>query len=67
MSNDPWSTLRKGSRTLLRRQLEAEALHEARMALELEGPAAAVEALYSFQVPLEKVWEQERLDAEANA
>lgn len=67
MSNDPWSTLRKGGRTLLRRQLEAEALYEASTALELEGPEAAVAALYSYQAPLERVWEQERLDAKADA
>lgn len=63
--SDPWSTLRTGQRTLLRRQLESEALHDAMIALELEGPEAAVEALWSYQVPLTKVWEQERLDKES--
>lgn len=65
MSNDPWSTLRKSSRTLLRNHIESEALYDGRIALELHGPEAAAEALAQYALPYTRVLEQERLDEEA--
>jgi len=67
VSNDPWSTLRKSSRTLLRNQIESEALYDARVALELHGPEAAADVLAAYAVPYSRVLEQERMDKEASA
>lgn len=65
MSNDPWSALRTGQRTLLRRQIESEAIHDGTIALELYGVDAAVEVLAQYALPYSRVLEQQRLDEEA--
>lgn len=64
---DPWATLRKGSRTLLKNQIESEALFEGRLALETQGPEAAAAVLAEYARPYSRVLEQERLDEEAQA
>jgi hypothetical protein len=60
--SDPWSVLRTGQRTLLRRQIESEAIYDGMLALELGGVEAAIKVLEQYALPYSRVLEQQRLD-----
>lgn len=79
--SDPFATLARRQRSMIRNALEQEALYEARVALEttdtppwwtpgavhIRRAEAAAAVLESYRTPLERLWEQDRLDKEASA
>lgn len=63
---DPFSTLAKRQRTMHRNALEKQALHEARIALETDGPEAAAAVLAQYATPYERLAPMPSVDIEGD-